>query len=102
MSNVDILIPAYIFIFLMVFGLSLLYVIKRPTVSAWLICTLFVIEEAIIIAIFFKLAFPIGSGIFAILWTYIGLIGIVLGLIILLTTFLIRRRQLNRDHKENP
>ncbi len=92
MSDVDILIPGYIIIFLLVFALTLFYAIQKPYVSVWLILTLFVIEEAVIIAVFFKLAFPIGSGIFAIAWTYIGLIGIVVGVIILLITLLIKRK----------
>jgi hypothetical protein len=92
LSDVDILIPSYIIAFLIVFGLTLLYIIKKPIGSVWLILTIFVIEEAIITAVFFKFAFPIGSGIFAIAWTYIGLIGIVVSVIILLITLLVKRR----------
>ncbi|MGM7703507.1 hypothetical protein ACSVDE_17375 [Pseudalkalibacillus sp. Hm43] len=92
MSDVDILIPGYIITFLLIFALTLFYVIKKPYVSVLLILTLFVVEEGIVTAVFFKLAFPIGSGIFAIAWTYIGLIGIVVGVIILLITLLVKRK----------
>ncbi|MCF6139152.1 hypothetical protein [Pseudalkalibacillus berkeleyi] len=93
MANIDLLISLYILTFLIVFGISLVYVIKKEDVSVWLVCSTFLIEEAIVTAVFFKFAFPIGSGMFAIAWTYIGVIATVIGIIILLSIILYKKKE---------
>jgi hypothetical protein len=99
MSGLDFLIPAYIIAFLAVFALSFLYLVKKPNAPVLLVIMLFMIEEAIIIAVFFKLAYPIEYGMVVLASTYIGVVATVVGVIIMLSTLLVKKRTPDSSQK---
>jgi hypothetical protein len=103
MFSIDALFIGYFFIFMMTLSMSIYIAIKGLKVNQHYnfkkIISINLLIFILLNFTFFKLTFPIGSGIFGTVWTFIGVIVSTVGVISLYITMYLLRRNAQKKYR---